>query len=124
MLDADLYLRDGSSDVTATEDSATGVDMGVDLVPQTYALIAPTLFTGTSTTIDVKIQECDTLGGTYVDLGVFPQITLAQSPLTRYITVQSNKRYRRYHLTLGGSDTPNAKKVIVAPVPAGRDLEW
>lgn len=107
------------AEFNASEQSATGVDLGVDLKPRTYC-VACTGKSGTSPTLDVKIQESDD-NNTWRDLGVFPQITVEGK---YYITLKSNARYRRHYSTLGGSNTPKFLNLVIGTVPAGRDTNW
>lgn len=118
MFDSDLMLRSDATDLTASETSLTGVDMGVDKVAQTYQVHVPEAG-GTTPTLAVKIQESDN-NSTWRDLLVFPSITAVGE---YFMTAQSDARYRRAHLTLGGT-TPDFGAVLVAPVPAGRHAEF
>ena len=115
----DDVLRSNATDLSSSESSVAGVDVGVDLVPRTLMVHVPTSPTGTTPTLDVKIQESDN-NSTWRDLGVFPQINAAGQ---YFITLKSNARYRRYVATLGGT-TPNFGKTLIAYVPAGEYTNW
>lgn len=67
---------------------------------------------GTTPTADVKLQECDTSGGTFTDLGAagslvpaaaFTQQTTGSSLQKLGFEVQATKKYVRAVLTLGGT---------------------
>lgn len=107
-LDKNLLLRDGTTNLTATETSASkkieetpaeGMDVVIS-VPQA---------TGTSPTLDPKIQESDD-DSTWQDLVVFKQIT-ASGEYTRHFATKFD--YVRVVLTVGGT-SPNFGKVLVA----------
>lgn len=122
MFDANVLLRASSAGaLSASETGATGVDMGVDLEPQTYGVYVPSV-SGTSATLDVVIQESDD-NATWRDFLVFPQIVQASAPGQYFATGKSNARYRRYKATLGGT-TPNFGTVLIGPMPAGRYTNW
>lgn len=122
MLDSNVLLRaPAAGALSASELTPTGVDMGMDLVAQTYMVYVPSV-SGTTATLDVIIQESDD-NATWRDLGVFPQIVQASAPGQYFITVKSNARYRRYKATLGGT-TPNFGVTLIGPAPAGRHKNW
>jgi len=107
------------AEFNANEQSATGVDLGVDLKPMTYMLKSSGV-SGTSPTVDVIIQESDD-NSTWRNLGTFPQMTAGGE---LFITLKSNARYRRHYSTIGGSNTPKVLNMIVARVPGGRSKNW
>ena len=114
-IDSDLVFLDGSADITASKTDAAGLDFGgPDLVPVTYMVVVEGT-SGTSPTLDIKIQESDN-NSTWRDHLVFAQITTKG---VFYATGKSDARYRRYYTTTGGED-PTFEKVLVAPVQAGR----
>ena len=122
MIDTNMVLRAASAGaLSADELTPTGVDMGQDLVAQTYMVYVPSV-SGTTATLDVTIQESDD-NSTYRTIGVFPQIVQASAPGQYFITVKANARYRRYTADVGGT-TPNFGAVIIAPVPGGRYNNW
>ena len=59
--------------------------------------------TGTSPTIDVKIQESTASGGTYTDISgaTFTQVTASNK--TQVISFRRSKQYARAYATLGGT---------------------
>lgn len=114
MFDSDLMLRDGSTDLTATEAAAAGADFGgPDLVPQTYQVHVPEFVAGS--TLDIKIQESDD-NATWRDYLVIPQIVAVGE---YFITGKSDARYRRHHSTVAGAGA-DFGAVKIGPVPAGR----
>ena len=60
---------------------------------------------GSTPTLDVKITECDTTGGTYTDLSgaTFTQVTDSASMQTLAINKDSSKRFIKIVQTIGGS---------------------
>lgn len=117
MIDSDLLLRSDATHISGScsATNLTGVDFGgADKAPMTYVVSIPTV-TGGSPTLDVKIQESDN-DSTYRDFMAFPQITAAGQ---YFVTGQSNARYRRAVITVGGT-TPVFQSTLIAPVPAGR----
>lgn len=81
------------------------VDMGMAAGPITAQLMTGAVG-GTSPTLDVKMQESETSGGTYTDISgaTFTQVTAANQFQT--IRFNRTKRYVRFHGTVGGSSTP------------------
>jgi hypothetical protein len=118
-IDEDVLIRSGATDLTASVTGATGVDFGGhDQALVTYLVHVPKA-DGTSPTLDVKIQVSDN-NSDWRDYLTFPQITAAGQ---YFLSGQATERYRRYYATVGGSD-PDFGGVIIAPVPAGRDINW
>jgi len=120
MIDSDLLLRPSTAgNLTADELTPASVDFGgPDLEAQTYMVHVPSA-SGTSPTLDVKIQESDN-DSTWRDFLAFEQISAAGQ---YFATGKSNARYRRYVADVGGS-SPNFGAVVIAPVPAGRYKKW
>ncbi|HBF40443.1 MAG TPA: hypothetical protein DDW19_01280 [Anaerolineaceae bacterium] len=115
----DDVLRSNAADLAASELATAGVNVGVDIEPRTVMVHVPTAPTGTSPTLDVKIQESDD-NATWRDYAAFPQINAAGQ---YFLSTKSNAPYRRAISTLGGT-TPNFGKVLIAFVPAGRYTNW
>ncbi len=71
-------------------------------------LLAVGAVTGTSPTLDAKVQESATQGGTYTDIAgaAFAQITNANHALHLNARVTPAKPFQRVVLTLGGT-TPS-----------------
>ena len=126
MIDKNTYLRDGSTDLTASE-NGTGVLTGVDLYPQTWMCAVPIVPTGTTPTMLMEIQESPD-NTNWRTIGVFTQdgassINTINAQGIYYVTVQSNEIYRRAKSTITGT-TPHMGNVLVCPVPAGRYNHW
>ena len=60
---------------------------------------------GSSPTLDIKLTECDTTGGTYTDLSgaTFTQVVGAASMQTLTINKDSSERFVKIVQTIGGS---------------------
>jgi hypothetical protein len=91
--------------------TATGNATGVDV--QAYdgdivLVLDSAAGTGTTPTLDVKIQSADTLGGTYGDItgATFTQVTTSASQQKLVISKDEAKRFLRVVYTVGGS-TPS-----------------
>lgn len=115
--DKNAYIHDASSTPITTSTNGTGVDCGKDRVPLCYAAHFTTV-SGTTPTVDIKIQESDD-NSTWRDFLAFKQMTAAG---VEYVTGKSNARYRRAAWTVGGT-TPSFTGII-AVTPAGRDDEY
>lgn len=113
MFDIDLIFRDGSTALTATGNAVLDFGAG-DRMPITYEVVVPTAPTGTTPTLDVKIEESDD-NVTFRPFLVLPQITAEG---IYHVTGKSNARYRKMTWTLGGT-TPNFGLVVAGPVPGG-----
>lgn len=112
-MDANLYLL-SSATKTSSVTNATGVDFGgADLQPLCYRLVV-TAASGTSPTLDVKIQESDD-NSTWRDFAAFKQMTTTG---IERVTAKSDARYRRYYATIAGT-TPSFTMHINV-VPGGR----
>lgn len=120
MFDNNVMLRKTSDgNLTASETSRPGVDFGgPDLVPVTYQVHVPQA-AGTTPTLTVKIQVSSD-NNTWVDYLTVPQITAAGE---YRITGMANYRYRRAHLTVGGT-SPNFGAVEIGAVPGGEYTSW
>jgi len=109
MFDLNTMLRKSSEAVlNASETARTGVDYGgADKESLTYQLRVPTL-SGTSPTLAAKLQESAD-NTNWVDVGTFPfspSSNVINAVGVYYLSVRCRYRYRRVHLTLGGT-TPN-----------------
>ena len=117
-IDTSLYLRDGSSNLTATEDSATGVDFrGIDAAPMNYFCSVPAISSGD--TLVVKLQGSAN-NSTWSDVYTFPTFdgTSGAGVLNKELLI--NYRYRRYHATVSGNGGENFGAVKIWAAPAGR----
>jgi hypothetical protein len=112
MFDANLLFTNGTAVDTNGDSTALHVyKTAAEGVP---IEIAVTAVTGTSPTLDVKVQESDN-DSDYNDVAVFPQITATGAYCRQ---VQSKKAYLRLDYTVGGT-TPSftVKAGIVSGKP-------
>jgi hypothetical protein len=91
--------------------NGTGIDMSL-YEGNAIVIVELTNVSGTSPTADFKLQECDTVGGTYTDLGAAgslvpaaaaTQVGAASSLQKLAIEVQATKKFVRGVLTLAGT---------------------
>jgi hypothetical protein len=115
-IDKNALLRDGSTNVTATE-NGTGVDMGQDLVDVTYFASLPAA--GTSMTLCIQESDDNTNWRT---IGTFGEGTGSITAAgVYYLTLKSNARYRRHSVT---AEVGTWNNVMVGIIPAGRGTSW
>lgn len=88
---AAAVAANGNSDVFYVEDK------GVLRLTQTTTAVS-----GTSPTLDVIVQTCQTSDGTFISAGTLAQITAASSQFKTF----SVGRWVRLNYTVGGSSTP------------------
>lgn len=74
--------------------------------------------TGTTPTLDVKIQESDTLGSGYTDVpgGAFAQLTTFTTAQYAEIHIHWTKKYLRYSATTSGT-SPSYVGVVIGLTP-------
>ena len=106
--DAEVMLSNTGTDLTATV-TGTGKQIEGTSFDGLPIRVSVPQATGTSPTLDITIQESDTLGSGYVTLVTFAQITASGVYRQRY---SSRKKYVRAVLTVGGT-SPNFGKVQV-----------
>ena len=116
--DADVMLHNTGVDLTATV-TGTGKLIEGTAIDGHYIRVSVPQATGTSPTLDITIQESDTLGTGYVTVVTFAQITA--SGIYRRI-YSSRKKYVRSVQTLGGT-TPNFGKVQVGFDTGGEQVD-
>lgn len=92
-------------ELTASSTSITGTDT-LQFEWITVSMYVGTV-TGTTPTMDLKMQECDTLGGTYADISgaAFTQV-IASNDDTLYIArikASNVERFLRPHITISGT---------------------
>jgi len=106
--DADVMLHNPGTDLTVT---ATGTGKLIDgtAIDGQYVRVSVPQATGTAPTLDITIQESDTLGSGYQTVVTFAQITTSVVARRVY---SSKKKYARSVLTVAGT-TPNFGKVQV-----------
>ena len=70
-------------------------------------------------TLDVKLQESDTLGGTYTDIvgGAFTQFGAADSFQVLKLDIANTKKYVRGSATAGGTSPVSAYNVTLTGMP-------
>lgn len=101
MRDTNFALKTAGALTTTTNGDTVDVGGGDAARPLTYALVC-TAASGTSPTLDVKIQESAD-DSSWSDLAAFPQLTGVG---VKRVTVFSDKRYRRVVSTIAGT-TPS-----------------
>jgi len=107
--DENLILRTSAAGTSSV--TGSGVDFsGADLLPTVYRLTVSAA-SGTSPTLDVKIQDSDN-NSTWADLAHFNQMTAVGMD---FITVRSNRRYRRYNATIAGTSPSFTFQIDAVP---------
>lgn len=115
--DTNLTLK--ASGALTTTTTGSEVDLGTrHLQPLTFHLNI-TAVSGTTPTMSVKLQHCDTSGGTFVDLGTFAGATTAT--MEDFLTLKP-KRYMKYVATIAGTTPSYTFSVDV--LPAGRSNKY
>lgn len=101
--DNDYMLRDGTVDlvVASSPETGTGVFVGPGPLNGMKVRMYVPEYGGTTPTLDVVINECDTIGGSYDLVGTFPQITEASGYYE--IHIHWTKKYLQYVATLTGT---------------------
>lgn len=118
-IDNDLVLRDGTTELNASEATPTAKDFGgEDLVPMVYNVDVVETVDGTNPTLLVEIQGSDTESGSYTTFCTFESIIAMGQYIKEAIT---KYRWRRAKTTVGGTNTPSFHGTMIYPVPAGRD---
>jgi hypothetical protein len=104
--DAENMFRNTGTDLTTT---LTGTGFLIDGTPLAglYVRVSVPQATGTTPTLDITIQESDTLGSGYTTVTTFDQITAAGVFWRRFA---SKKKYARGVFTVAGT-TPILGKV-------------
>jgi len=91
--------------ITSTA-SATGIDISA-YIGTIKVVLSATKVSGTDPTNDAKLQESDTVGGTYTDVtgGGFTQLTDSGTE-TLHVDTRGLKSFIRLTETIGGTSTP------------------
>jgi hypothetical protein len=78
-----------------------------------FAVLSVGAVSGTNPTLDVKLQESDTAGGTYTDIAgaVFNRVTAGS--VSQVINVKRLTRYVRAAATLGGTSPSFHMEVVI-----------
>lgn len=121
MRDANLIFNDGSTSTVGTGGGACTtsgqspvVDLGKSGVNGFWAELVVKTITGTTGTLDAKVQYCDTTNGTFIDGPDFSQVTTSTGRQSRLC--QTDFRYARMSYTAGGT-SPNFR--VYAHVASG-----
>ena len=107
MIDAKANTAPVQLLVPATRTSSangTGVDMK-DYVGRIEVTLDVGAVSGTTPTLDVKVQECDTSGGTYTDIAgaTLTQVTTANAIHSIQVDIDAAKQFIRAVATLAGT---------------------
>jgi len=104
--------------------TTTGANIGTYLDTQGYQgkikfTMALGAVSGTLPTLDLKVQDCDTSGGTYADITpatAFPQKVTAGANSVDSIVVDTRgcRRFLKFYSTIGGSASPTFTFGVVA----------
>jgi len=111
--DNNLIIK-ASGAVTTTTTGAV-VDLGTRTLQPLSFKLNVTSITGATGIAAIKLQHCDTTGGTYQDLGAYANVTTTVGG--QWITVRP-KQFVKYVATMSGT-TPNMTFGIDVR-PAGR----
>lgn len=114
MFDENYLLLDEAT-LTANKTGSTFKVHWSTEVPQVFALSVTGTISGTSPTLDVKIQGSDD-DSNWTDIKSFPQVTT--SAVKKYIRILTPYKYIRAVATKGGT-TPSYGLVQCGIVPAG-----
>ena len=118
IMDAELLLRDGASDLADSEATPASVDFGgPDQHPFTYVVVCPALATGTTPTLTVTIEESDNDSDFRTAL-TFELISVANgdTPGKFFITAKLDGRFRRSPAALFNEDNDFGAVVIAAVI--------
>ena len=106
--DADVMLHNPGTDLTTTA-TGTGKQIEGTAIDGQFIRVSVPSATGASPTLDITIQESDSVGTGYVTVVTFAQITASGVGRRVY---SSKRKYARAVLTVAGT-TPNFGKVQV-----------
>lgn len=98
----------------ASTASTTGIDIS-DYIGTIKLPYSVTAVSGTNPTLAAKIQECDTVGGTYTDVtdGAYTGLTDADGFETLHLDTRKLKKFIRLTETLGGTDPVYDSSLVV-----------
>lgn len=84
--------------------NGTGVDVSA-LEGHAIAVLEAANVSGTTPTLDVKLQESDTVGGTYTDIAgaAFTQVTTVAGIQKLALEIQATKKFVRAVVDVGGT---------------------
>lgn len=104
---------------TAAAVAATGNGTGIDISgldgQAAVILDSAAASAGTNPTLDVKLQESDTVGSGYTDIpgAAFSEVTNAASLQKIVINTDERKKYIRAVDTIGGTSSPSFVRSVV-----------
>lgn len=106
--------------VTATANQ-TGVDIST-YVGELAVILTSAAGTGTTPTLDVKLQESDAVGGTYTDISgaAFTQVTTAASVQKINVQVDGLKQFVRVVDTVSGTSPSFTRGVALVGLKQNR----
>lgn len=93
--------------------TATALGSAIDMLGYegnaVFVLDSAEATAGTNPTLDVKLQHCDTSGGSYTDItgAVFTQVTATASRQKLVVDLGKVKRYVKESHTIGGTNSPS-----------------
>ena len=108
--DALLVLRDGSTDLTASEEGSAVALPGTPIRGLECTVVVPTAPTGTTPTLVVELEACATSGGTYKVFRSYPVTINAAGEVKFRFHLDKGMKYIKLKSTVGGT-TPNFGKV-------------
>lgn len=118
MLDKEMIMRTGETDLTADDLTPTANDFyGGDLVPLTYVAVVEKAAANTSLALTIEVSDDNS---TFVPYLKFPSITAAG---VYRVTGKCNHRYRRCAADVTGT-SPDFGAVVVAPELGGEYEDW
>lgn len=111
------YLLANGLEISSTADGA-GKYVGIGPIQGMKAYLHADSVTGSSPTLDIKLQESDSFATGYTDVpgGAFTQLGDISAPVYDEIHIHWTKRYLRYSATVGGT-TPVYAGVVIGLTP-------
>lgn len=111
-----LLADDGANTIKPQTATSTVTGAAVDLVNgegNAFAILHVGTVSGTTPTLDVKIQESDTSGGTYADITGATIAQVTASDKLRVINFKRTKRFCRAVGTIAGTTPSFAFSVAI-----------
>ena len=118
MFDKDYCLLYETSAVTEDKNGSAFMVHWSTEVPQVFGLAVSGTISGTSPTLDVKIQGSNDSGSNWSDIVSFPQMTAAGK---KYVRALTPYKEIRAVIDVGGT-SPSFGKIFCGIVPAGEGL--
>jgi hypothetical protein len=104
-----LVYPSGAQTIVPQTATSTVTGAAIDMVDSDgpcYGLLMVGTVSGTSPTLDVKYQECDTSGGTYADISGATHAQVTASSKTSRVNFRRSKRFVKAVGTIAGT-TPS-----------------